>query len=85
MIAAQELSETERMEMIEGMVGGLSARLAEEGGSVQEWAQLIRALGVLGRRGEASDIWNEAQTVFADDPNALNLLRQAAQEAEVAQ
>ena len=83
--AAEHLSDSERMEMIEGMVAGLSERLATEGGSAAEWARLIRALGVLGRTGEASAIWNEAREVFAEDRAALDLLRSAAQSAEIAQ
>ena len=46
--SAKNMSDQERMEMIQGMVTSLSNRLATEGGSVNEWARLIRALGVLG-------------------------------------
>ena len=83
--AAEEMSVEDRMEMIQGMVASLSDRLATDGGSPEEWARLIRALGVLGRTGEASAIWNEAQDVFAGNAAALELLRGAAQDAEVAQ
>lgn len=70
--------------MIEGMVAQLGARLANEGGPVEDWARLIRALGVLGRTGEASAIWREARDAFADDPAAQEALRAAARDAEVA-
>ncbi|MEM8786794.1 MAG: c-type cytochrome biogenesis protein CcmI [Pseudomonadota bacterium] len=70
---------------IRGMVSGLAARLAQDGGPPEDWARLIRSYGVLGERGAASQIWNEAQAVFADAPAALALIRQAAQEAEVQQ
>ena len=71
--------------MIEGMVSSLSERLATEGGSAQEWAQLITALAVLGRTGDAGDIWAEAQEIFAEAPAALDLINQAAQTAGLAE
>jgi cytochrome c-type biogenesis protein CcmH len=83
--AASEMSESDRQEMIRGMVSGLGQRLATEGGTVDEWARLVRALGVLGETARASAIWKEAQTVFAGQPAALAILREAAQAAEVAQ
>lgn len=79
--AAQDLSEEDRAEMIRGMVTGLEDRLATEGGSVDDWARLIRAYGVLGETGRASTIWNEARSVFAADPAAMNTLRNAARDA----
>ena len=82
--AAAEMTPEERMQMIRGMVDGLAARLAEDGGSPQEWARLIGALGVLGDTGEASAIWTEAQTVFAGSPEALEIIRAAAVQAGVA-
>lgn len=72
--AMQDLSPEERQEMIEGMVSGLATRLAEEGGSPAEWAQLITALGVLGRMEEARVIYLEAQQQFAGDDGALDIL-----------
>jgi cytochrome c-type biogenesis protein CcmH len=71
--------------MIEGMVASLGARLAAEGGSADEWAQLIRSLGVLGRIGEAAAIWSEAQEAFASDQAALAMLREAARDARLVQ
>ena len=82
---AQDLSADERQEMIRGMVVGLAGRLAGEGGTAGEWARLIRAYGVLGETGKASATWNEAQGVFAQNADALALLREAAQAAEVSQ
>ncbi|MEM9249176.1 MAG: c-type cytochrome biogenesis protein CcmI [Pseudomonadota bacterium] len=82
--AAQDMSPLERMEMIEGMVSGLSQRLATEGGPPEDWARLIRAYGVLGRRDAAAAIWEEAQGVFDDDVLIIPVLR-AARDAGVAQ
>ncbi len=79
--AAEDMTEQERAEMIEGMVGGLMARLANDGGSASEWAQLIRALGVLGRDEQALDILQEARTVFAARAEDLALINAAAAEA----
>lgn len=75
--AAENMSDEDRQAMIEGMVEGLSARLADEGGPPQEWARLITALGVLGQTGRAVAIADEAETVFANAPDALTLIRQA--------
>ncbi len=85
MAAAAEMTEEERQDMIRGMVDQLSDRLATEGGSPQEWARLIGALGVLGDADRARAIWAEAQTVFANAPDALAQVRRAAQQAGVAE
>ena len=82
--AAADMSDTDRQDMIRGMAEGLGERLATEGGSADEWARLIRALGVLGETGRASAIWKEAQGVFAGKQDALATLHAAAQAAEVA-
>ena len=55
-----------------------------EGGPAQDWAQLIVALGVLGDQQRAAAIWDEAQTVFAASPDAIAVLRGAAESAGVA-
>ncbi|WP_371226946.1 c-type cytochrome biogenesis protein CcmI [Roseovarius sp. 2305UL8-3] len=82
---AQDMSEEDRRAMIEGMVAGLAERLATEGGPPEDWAQLIRAQGVLGETGAANAIWEEAQQVFADNTDALETLRRAAHDAGVIQ
>ena len=83
--AASEMSTEERDQMIRSMVQGLSERLATEGGSASEWARLIGALGVLGDTEQARNIWTEAQGIFAADQQAMEMLRQAAQSAGVAE
>ena len=83
--AASEMTKESRKKMIRGMVAGLGERLATNGGTMNEWARLIRALGVLGETARASEIWNEAKDVFSDNPKALNLLLEAAQAAEISQ
>lgn len=85
MAAAAELTPEERQEMIQGMVDQLSDRLATEGGSPEEWARLIAALGVLGQAQRAIDIRDEAMTVFADDAAALQIIDAAALQAGIVQ
>lgn len=76
--AAQDMSPAERMEMIQGMVAGLSDRLATEGGPVEDWAQLISALGVLGQMDQARAILINAREVFGGDPRAVDMLSRTA-------
>ncbi len=85
MAAAAELTPEERQEMIQGMVDQLSDRLATEGGSPEEWARLIAALGVLGQGQRAIDIHKEAKVVFAENADALQMLDAAALQAGIAQ
>lgn len=83
--AASDMEAGDRQEFIRSMVDQLSARLANSGGSPDEWARLISSLGVLGDTGRARAIWNEAQVIFGPDANALATVRAAAQSAGVAQ
>ena len=81
--AAGELSASDRLEMIEGMVAGLAERLSSEGGPVADWARLITSLGVLGRREDAFIVFRNAQEVFADDPGAMDAIQRAGEQAGV--
>ena len=81
--AAAAMSEEERMEMVRGMVEGLNARLAAEGGPAEEWAQLIRAYGILGNPEAAAAIWREALTRFEGREADLALIGAAAEAAGV--
>ena len=83
--SAENMSDVDRKEMIQGMVSSLSNRLANEGGTVNEWARLIRALGVLGETANASKIWIEAQTIFGRNSSDIEILREAARAAKVSQ
>jgi cytochrome c-type biogenesis protein CcmH len=83
--AAQDMSPEDRQAMIENMVAGLSDRLANQGGTAEEWARLITALGVLGRMDEARAIADEALTAFAGQPDALPLIEDARQRAGIAE
>ena len=80
---AQDMTPEERQAMIEGMVTGLSDRLATDGGTPLEWGQLIRALGALGDEDQAKAIYAEAQIVFQGNRGALATIRQAATAAQL--
>lgn len=84
MAAASEMDAADRQAMIEGMVEGLAARLAEDGGSAEEWARLITALGVLNRRDQAVAILEEARLAFAQDSAGLAMIEDAAARAGIA-
>ncbi|MEM7318554.1 MAG: c-type cytochrome biogenesis protein CcmI, partial [Pseudomonadota bacterium] len=79
--AASELTAQERADMIQGMVEQLSERLTSEGGEPEEWARLIRALGVLGETERAQAAYDESRARFADDPQAEALLITAAEQS----
>lgn len=81
--AAGDMDAGDRGEMIRGMVEGLSERLATEGGTPGEWAQLIGALGVLGETDRARAIYAEAETVFAGNAEALDTVAASARRAGI--
>ncbi|AMY69569.1 c-type cytochrome biogenesis protein CcmI [Frigidibacter mobilis] len=85
MQAAAEMSPEDRDAMIRGMVEGLNARLAGEGGTSDDWARLIGALGVLGETERAAAIWSEAEDIFAASPDDLEKVAAAARAAGVLQ
>ncbi|MEN9409428.1 MAG: c-type cytochrome biosis protein CcmI [Pseudomonadota bacterium] len=78
MAAAQDMSPEDRQAMIEGMVAQLGERLANEGGTVEEWARLISSLAVLDRKDEAQTIYAEALTKFEGSPSQQSFLREQA-------
>ena len=75
--AAQDMTEAERSDMIRSMVAQLSERLADEGGSVEEWLRLIGANVVLDNFDAATQAYEDAKTAFADDPAALEKIEAA--------
>lgn len=76
--AIAALPADQRAAAIRGMVDNLSDRLATQGGSAEEWARLIRALGVLGETDRARAILGEARQKFAAKPDDLRLIESAA-------
>jgi cytochrome c-type biogenesis protein CcmH len=79
--AAGQMPPDERQAMIEEMVARLAGRLAAEGGPPADWAQLIRSLGVLGRRDAAADVLADARAAHAGDTAALAEIDAAARDA----
>jgi len=61
---------------IDAMVDGLEARLTADGGSVDEWTQLVRSRMVQGRMDEAQAAYDEARKAYPDalDRNELDVL-----------
>jgi len=82
---AAAMSTQDRAAMIGAMVEGLAARLADQGGTAAEWAQLIGAYGVLGQSDKAAAAWAKASATFAAAPADLDVVRAAARQAGVAQ
>ena len=80
---AADLSADARNAMIAGMVENLSGRLASEGGTAAEWAQLITAYGVLGDTEKAAAAWATAQQLFGAASGDQAIVRSAAVKAGV--
>ncbi|MEI4470753.1 c-type cytochrome biogenesis protein CcmI [Frigidibacter sp. MR17.24] len=83
--ATADMAPEDRQQMIRGMVERLNDRLASEGGSAEEWARLVAALGVLGETDRARAIYAEAQTHFAGRKADLQALSAAAEQAGILQ
>lgn len=83
--AAEAMTPEARQEMIRGMVEGLNQRLATEGGTAEEWARLIGALGVLGEIDRARAIYGEALDRFDGRDAELAAIRAAGAQAGVAE
>jgi cytochrome c-type biogenesis protein CcmH len=81
MAAAGAMSAEDRAAMVQGMVGGLRDRLYAQGGPAEQWAQLIRSLGVLGDRDGAAEALTKAREAHAADPVALALIEETARQA----
>lgn len=54
----------DQAQMIRGMVESLSARLYEEGGTIDEWAQLVRSFIVLGDLPNAQTAYDRAVAAY---------------------
>ena len=54
----------QQSDMIGDMVGGLATRLAAEGGTIEEWTQLVRAYLVLGDTTKAQAALDDAVAAY---------------------
>lgn len=79
MAAASEMNPEERMQLIRGMVDQLNTRLAQEGGTVDDWAKLISSLRMIGEEERANNVLTEARGKFAEAPDDLAKIEAAAQ------
>jgi cytochrome c-type biogenesis protein CcmH len=69
--AANTMSETDRDDMVRGMVARLANRLKENGSDVEGWQRLLRAYMVLGERDKANAAAADAKRALASDPDKL--------------
>lgn len=81
--AAAEMRPEDRMQMIGGMVEGLSNRLASEGGPPQDWARLITSLAIMGNPDQALAVFTNAMEVFEGNVSAVEVIRAAGIQAGV--
>ena len=63
------MTDTERAEMVQGMVAGLADRLQHDGSDVEGWLRLVRAYVVLGDRGKANAAAASARRALAGEPD----------------
>lgn len=82
MAAANDMSPEDRNDMIEGMVARLAARLDEQGGSPDEWAQLISSYAVLDQQPKAMAALEQALAAYPTGP-AANMLAQRGVELQL--
>ena len=69
--AADSMSETQRTEMVRGMVQRLADRLHADGKDVEGWLRLVRSYAVLGDRDKAKDAAAEAKRALSDHPDEV--------------
>lgn len=74
--AAKDMNETDRSEMIRGMVDRLATRLKQDGGDVEGWLRLVRAYMVMGDRDKAKSALAEARQAVANDAERLRQLNE---------
>ena len=66
--------------MIEGMVNRLATRLADKGGSIDEWGRLIRAYTVLHETDKAKAAVADARRALEQDPSSVARLDEIARD-----
>jgi cytochrome c-type biogenesis protein CcmH len=69
--AAANMNDTQRAEMVRGMVQRLADRLHGDGSDVEGWLRLVRAYVVLGDRDKAKDAAADARHALANDPDQV--------------
>jgi cytochrome c-type biogenesis protein CcmH len=69
--AAENMPETQRAEMIQGMVQRLADRLQANGKDVDGWIRLVRAYAMLGDRDKAMGAASDARRALSDAPDQI--------------
>ncbi len=82
--AAAGMAAEDRAAMIDGMVKGLEDRLLTNGGSLDEWRQLLQALSVLGDAPRAARARAAGELALAATPADLDEFRRLADELGIA-
>lgn len=70
-VAAANMSEDARRDMVRGMVARLADRLHNNGADVEGWLRLVRSYVALGDRDQAKSAAAEAKRALADHPDAI--------------
>ncbi|MDE0589950.1 c-type cytochrome biogenesis protein CcmI [Halocynthiibacter sp. C4] len=83
--AAQAMDEDDRNAMIRDMVDRLTTRIDEEGGTAEDYAQLIISQTVLGDEALARETLAKARAEFSGDQAALDILADAERRARLDQ
>ncbi|MBT9368581.1 c-type cytochrome biogenesis protein CcmI [Rhizobium sp. CSW-27] len=65
--AAQEMSASDRAQMIEGMVASLAAKLQDDPRNIEGWLRLVRSYKVLGQDEKAADALRTGLKTFPAD------------------
>jgi cytochrome c-type biogenesis protein CcmH len=61
---AQAMSESDRRQMIEGMVASLAAKLKDDPRNLEGWQRIIRSYAVLGQRDKAEEALREGLSTY---------------------
>ncbi len=70
-VAAANMSEPQRNEMVGRMVASLAGRLHENGADLDGWLRLVRAYAMLGDRDKARSAAADARRALADHPDEI--------------
>ena len=78
--AAMAQSPDQQTAMIRGMVGGLAARLKQDGSDIDGWVRLVRSYKVMGDSDKARAAISDAQHALQNDPEKRDQLDAALKE-----
>ncbi|MEW5686225.1 MAG: c-type cytochrome biogenesis protein CcmI [Pseudomonadota bacterium] len=81
--AAQNMSEGDRQQMVQGMISGLAERLKQNPRDRAGWERLLRARMVMGDSQQAAADYRTARQAFAGSPADQQALRDAASQLGV--